>query len=885
MKKERILRFLEWFCPPPLYESIEGDLLEQFEIDYTQVGEKKANRRLLLGVLKFFRPEIILRNRFTVQLINTIMIGNYFKVAARNIQKRKLYSFINAFGLSIGIAFCVMIYLFIQDERSFDQFHTNKNSIYRIHTTGFSQEKHKKGDPEPYESHVYLPAKLAFVMQDELAEVQYMTRYKNWGNGTLKYGDKVFKQNFAYVDSGFFKMFSFKILSGSAEKIFQDPSDVVMTPATAKKYFDDEDPIGKIFSMEFNGKPKTMRVAALIEAPPANSSIDFEMLIPLEAEPWFSKNLESWGNFSYPTFVQLHSGTDEKTFKAHLDTLTQKYMGDKFKKWRQDESIPKEYKVSEFDFMKLTDIHLNKDLEWAKVSDPQYSWILGGIAIMILVIACINYISLALTTSTSRRIEVGIRKAVGAQKKQLVYQFGFESLVLAVVSMLIGLGLVFLFLPFFNEFTNKGIELSVSNGLQVLGVTLLITVVVGLLAGSYPSFFLSRFLPAHVLKGNFSSKLQVGFTKPLVVFQFFLSASLIICASIMYQQMQYITKRDLGFNKEQILVIPTQTGWNKEADRTIEQFRNAVKGYPSIVSIAGVSSSFNKGWSRYGYRIKDEHKSAYVYAVDTEYLPLLDIELVMGRNFDPRIASDTTGIIVNEALVRDMNWKDPLNEHLNWREDSTGLGAPIIGVVKDYHFLSLEQKIEPMFLSLSSENVGNLVTMLVKITPGDLPEKVEFIKKKWTSMYPDRPFEHSFVDEDVARQYESYTRWTKIMGLSTAFAIIIACLGLFGLAGINAVNRTKEIGIRKVMGAELINIFMLLNKQYIWLAIIAFVLAAPVSWYAMSLWLDDFQFKISMGWELFAVSMLSGLTIAMITVSYHAIKAALVNPAETLKYE
>ena len=881
-KQQWIFRFLEWFCPPQLYEGIEGDLIEAFESDVEAYGEKEARRKLFWAALRFFRPEIILRNKFTLQLINTVMIGNYMKVAGRNIQKRKLYSFINAFGLSIGIAFCVLIFLFIQDEKSFDQFHSDKEHIHRIHTTNFVTEKYKKGDPDPYNSHPYLPAKLGEVMLDELAEVRSMTRFTNYNEGIMRYDGKNFKQKFACIDSGFFQMFSFNILLGDKRNPLKSISDAVLTPEVATKFFGDEDPINKTFTLEVQGEEKTMTVRAIIETPPANSSIVYEMLVAMDVQPWFTQSRDQWGNFSYPTFIQVQPGTDMTMFKIHLDTLTRKYMKDRFTKWRESQEMPDDVIPTQFNAVALPAIHLNKQINWDKVSDPQYSWILGGIALLILAIACINYISLALTTSASRRIEVGIRKVVGAQKGQVAWQFTFESLLLALVSMVIGLVLVVLFLPFFNEFTGKGISLSFENMLQVFGASLLITLLIGLFAGSYPSIFLSRFLPAHVLKGRFTSRVQAGFTKPLVVFQFFLSASMIICSVVMYRQMNFISTKDLGFDKEQVLVIPTQTGWNPKANQVFEQFRNALKDDNSVKSIAGVTSSFNKGWSRYGYNIKGENKQAFVYSVDTGYIPLLDIELTQGRNFDGTIVSDSSGVIVNEALVKDMNWKDPMSEHLNWQEDTVGLGAPVIGVMKDYNFQSLENEVQPMFLTLGN---GYLTTILVKLTPENIPDKIDQMRKTWLKLFPDKPFEYTFMDEDVAAQYNMHTRWSKIMGLSTIFAIIIACLGLFGLAGINAINRTKEIGIRKVMGAPVGNIFVLLNKQYFWLAIIAFALAAPLSWYAMNKWLATFKFAITIGWELFAISMLVGLLVALLTVSYHAIKAALVNPAETLKYE
>jgi putative ABC transport system permease protein len=867
-----------------LYEGIEGDLLEAFDHDVERFGLNRARRRMIWSTLRFFRLEIILRNKFSRQLINTIMIGNYLKVASRNILKRKMYSFINAFGLSIGLAFCILIYLFISDEQSFDQFHENKDRIYRVHTTSFNEDAYQKGEEDFFSSHAYLPAKLGEVMLEELAEVEHMTRFNSGQDVVMRVDDKIFKESVAFVDSGFFKMFSFRVLAGNSDRFLSSANQVVITPDVATKYFGKSDAVGKDVSIEINGTQKLFTVVGIIDKAPGNSSLDYNILISPEASPWYLRNREQWGAFSWPTFVQLRPGTDPADFKVHLDTLTQKYMGERLQRWRERSNVPKQFKVAEFNIEPITKIHYSK-VGWEKVSDPKYSWILGGIALLIIIIASINYVSLALTSSAARRVEVGVRKVVGAQRSQLVYQFGFESLLLAFISMIIGVGMAVLFLPAFNSFTNKAIEVSAANAVQLVGVSILIALVVGILAGSYPALFLSRFLPASVLKGNFTSKWSAGFTKPLVIFQFFISASLIICSVIMLQQMRYITTKDLGYNKEQVIAIETQSGWSAEADKAVERFRNHLQGNNAMVGVAGTSSSFNQGWSRYGYRIKDVNKSAYVYRVDTEYIPLIGLELIQGRNFDANVPSDSSAVIVNEALVKDMGWTNPLEEYLNWKEDSVGPGSKVIGVLKDYHFMSLEQPIDPLFLSLNKTDVGYLTTMLVKLAPNDISGNLDVVKKAWTSLFPDKPFAFTFVDEDVARQYESYKRWMSITGLSTALAIVIACLGLFGLAGINALNRTKEIGIRKVMGAEMRNIFFLLNRQYVLLAVIAFALAAPVSWYVMDKWLAAFKYRIPMSWQLFALSMLIGLTVAIVTVSYHAIKTALVNPAETLKYE
>ena len=812
------------------------------------------------------------------------MIHNYLKVASRNIFKRKLYSFINAFGLSIGIAFCALIYLYIQDERSFDQFHVNKDHIYRMEVKHYNTWK---PDPEhPYEYGAWLQTGLQPALKEELPEVEMATRYSPDEEAIVRYGDRVFKEKLTYVDVDFFKMFSFPLISGNAAKLFSNKSDIVITPAIAKKYFDTENPLGKTLVIDV-GEEKSFIVSGVIEAPPSNSSIGFTMLAPQENRLRYEYNLTHWGNSNVPTFVQLRPNADLKQFSANLEKMTQKHMGDKIEKWTKEliTPLPAGVKLREFTYSPLTRIHLNKEIGWDKVSDPQYSLILGGIAILIMLIACINYVSLALTTSTSRRTEVGIRKVVGAHKNQLIYQFGLESILLALISMIIGLGLVFLFLPSFNQFTGKAISINLKDFLSLLSVSAGITLLVGIFAGSYPALFLSSFRPALVLKGGFTSKLYAGFTKPLVVLQFALSAFLMISSVIMYRQMNFVTSKDLGYNKEQVLVIPTQTGWNKKADEMVTRFRIRAQQEPSVLRVSGTSISFSKGYSQYGYKVKEENKSAYVYGVDPDYIPTLDLKVIQGRNFDQAILSDSNAIIVNEALVRDMKWTDPLNEYLNWKEDSLGMGSRIIGVVKDYHFQSLSDEIKPVFLSINTKDIGNLTNILVKVAPGDLSGSVKKLQAIWNDVALDKPFEYSFLDEDVAKQYESKQRWMSITGLSTGFAILISCLGLFGLAGINAVNRTKEIGIRKVMGAELSNIFILLNRQYIWLASIAFILAAPASWYVMNKWLADFKFRITIGWELFAVSMFSGLLLALITVSYHAIRVALVNPAETLKYE
>ncbi|MEI9919871.1 MAG: ABC transporter permease [Bacteroidota bacterium] len=879
-----MIRVLEKFCPPQLLESIEGDLVEQFYADAELHGLSTAKRKFAWNVVRFFRFEILLRNRFTVKLINAIMVSNYFKVAVRNIQKRKMYSFINAFGLSIGIAFCMLIWLFIQDEFSFDRFHENKANLYRIDARSYNYWQKDIPEKDRWSKQAWLQVGLLSAIKDECPEVVAGTRF-NKGTATMTVGDKIFIENFTYVEPDFLKMFSFKLLKGDVSSVLADKSNIVLTPEIARKYFGDEDSVGKTVLLDIDGN-RSFTVTGVIEAPPANSSIDFTMLIRVELRPNFEQQMTKWGNFSTPCFVQLRADADTALFRKKLAGVRDKYMGPTIERWRNNDGAPRDKELIEYFPTPLVKIHLMKEVGWSKVSDIQYSYILGGIAGLILLIACINYIALALTTSAARRTEVGVRKVVGAVRKQLMYQFGLESIVLSMISLLVGIGLVVLFLPAFNEFTEKGISFNAANIWQFGLIGFLLALIVGILAGSYPSIFLARFKPATVLKGGFTTRLQAGFTRPLVVLQFSMSAFLIVSSVIMYRQMKFISTKDLGYNKDAVVVVPMQAGWNNKADVAYNQLRNELIQWPEVSNVAGASISFNDGYNRWGYKINDINYSAYVYAIDQNYIPTLGMTLVGGRNFDPAIATDSTAVIVNEALMKDMGWKELTDDtYLNWLEDSTSRGARVIGVVKNYNFRSLEAPVEPMLLSMYVKQAGHMENALIKVNSADMPSMITRLEETWHKLFPDKPFQYSFLDENVAKQYDRYEKRMSIMGISTGFAILISCLGLFGLAGINAVNRTKEVGIRKVMGADMKNIFILLNRQYVWLSLIAFALAMPFSWYVMDKWLSDFQYQVPIGWELFALSVVVGLAVAIITVSYHAIRVSLINPAETLKYE
>jgi putative ABC transport system permease protein len=418
----------------------------------------------------------------------------------------------------------------------------------------------------------------------------------------------------------------------------------------------------------------------------------------------------------------------------------------------------------------------------------------------------------------------------------------------------------------------------------LLPLSVLLACFIGLVAGSYPALYLSGLKPAIILKGGVVVKLRPWLAKPLLVVQFALSAFLIMSSVVMYQQMKFITTKDLGYNQHQVVSIPIQQAGDSTSSRFVENFRSSLANDPSIKSIAGSSIPFTYGTLTLGFKHDGEARKTSAFIVDPDYIPTLEIQLVEGRNFNTSNAADSEGaIIVNEALVKEMKWTDPLNAHLNWHFQE-GLGSKVIGVVKDHHYLSLEQSIEPMLLTMD-KTFGGYQYILARLSPNDIPSSIKRLEKVYKSLAPDKPFEYSFLDENVARQYQSYQRWMSVMGLTTCFAILISCLGLFGLSGTNVVNRTKEICIRKILGSKVRDIFVLLNKQFFWLSVIAFVMATFPAWYIMNKWLDSFQFKIHFSWVSFGLSMGAGLLVVLITVGYHTVKAIRMNPAETLKYE
>ena len=865
-------------CSPHLYEAIEGDLLERYDADVETVGARRARRRLAWNVIKFFRPGIVLRNQVSNNnVFNMILFRNYFKVATRTLWKQKLHSVINLVGLSVGMACCMLLYLYILNERSYDQFNENKDRIFLI---GMERKNLMTMEGESTTgSRVEIPLKT--VVQNETPSVQYATHYAKELE-TVKQGDHIFKDEITYVDNDFLKMFSFPIVSGDVMSALSDLNHVVITASAATKYFGNEDPVGK--HLTISNKPYV--VSALVQDPPYNSSVSFSLLLPSEARPIFKRLQADWGALATSVFIQVKPETDKTVLTSTLNAVYNKHTGPIPADVRKQRAIPDSVQLVSLFLVPLPNLHFDTSVHWANSTNPIYLYILAGIAVLILLLASLNYIILSLSTSVGRIREVGIRKSIGALSRQLRTQYTSEAVLMALLAFILACCLVVLVLPVFNTIAGKQVLLDSGMAIRSALGGLVLVLLIGFIAGSYPAFFLSRKHPALIVQGSSSASTKSTFIRPLVIMQYALSSFLMICALVMYHQMRFIDSRDLGFDADQVLVVdmnPKQTEYSRNL---LTEFRQALNENPHVVSVAGANQTFSNRGYAVAYEMEGVMKTIWSFTADENYIPMLGLNLKQGRNFNPDGQSDRRSIIVNEAMVDLMGWDDPLNKTFSNIKRSKDVFR-VIGVLENYNFHSLNEQIQPMLLTI--DDTGPLgvdfYEAYVKITPGSLPGAIEEISQTWKKLFPGKPFTYSFLDEDVAAAYQTYVQQTRLMGWATGFAILISCLGLFGLAGINATNRTKEIGIRKVMGASVAQVLALLNRQFVWLAVLAFVIAAPVAWFLMNQWLSEFAYRIELGWGLFALSLCLALMMALLAVSFQTIRAATVNPVDSLRNE
>jgi putative ABC transport system permease protein len=814
------------------------------------------------------------------------MFKNYIKVAIRSLLKSKAHSLINICGLGLGIAVCILILLFLRDEWTFDTFHDKSDRIFRV------WGKEDYGADQKF-FWTITPFPMGPTLKENFEAVEAQVRIDPV-SAQVKVGESSYTESVKITGENFFKVFDFKRIDGDLSAVFHQQGDVVLTRRAAEKFFGNQNVVNKTISIQLNDSFEDFIVKAVIENVPTNSSLQFDVLISdLNFPKLYNQQTltSNWFNISPETYVLLQEGTDSKSLEEKFPSLFKTILGESYEK--------SHYTVG---LQPITDIHLNTDFPAgnAPISNPRYSYILGAIAVLILLVACINFVSLSVGRSLKRAKEVGIRKVVGAVRSQLVRQFVGEAVIVTLISLLAGVVLAIVSVPLFNELSGKNLSIRPDLFLFFVGAGLL--VVIGLLAGSYPAFFLSGIAPISILKGSLKAGKQ-NVRKVLVGIQLVLSIFLISSTLIMRNQLNYLKNRDLGFNKEALAVIQLnvpQRGWLgakvKVGFEQVERYKLELTHYPQLAQVCGSSHDFgNGGWTTIGYT--DDNGTYRIFncnTVDANYVSVMNLELKEGRNFSADNPSDARrSIIINEAFAREHNLDNPVGKRLPGKrfEDHE-----IIGVVKDFNYASLYTKVEPLVLVMDvsillngAENINvdssPIPKLLVRLMPGSTSTSVDQLREVWKKLNPGEEFTFSFVDQRLEAQYRSDHNLGKIVTLAAVLAIFIGGLGLYALASLAMQNRTKEISIRKVLGATEQSLLRLLSRDYIYLIVFTLFLSVPITWYIMNTWLQTFEYRVAIGWEVFALAGIISLIIAMLTISYQAIITAWARPVDTLKYE
>jgi putative ABC transport system permease protein len=818
------------------------------------------------------------------------MFKNFLKVAVRNLLKRKGYSIINILGLSTGMAICLLIVLFVSDELSFDQFQVKGDTIYRMVV--------KRQYPGRTTSYAVIPQSYAFAIKQECPEVQEAVRVFDFNGGgvfQLKYGDKAFEENSVYgVDSNFFNVFSAKMLVGNKNDALEKASSVVMNETTAKRYFGSvREALGKLLQPEGNNNPP-LKVTGVVADWPENSHFHFDLLLTTAGNNFFQQ--ENYVGFAAHTYLLLNKNTSPASIEAKMPHIIEKYAAGNIE--RQFSQTFKQFQANgngyTYYLQPLRKIHLTSHLESELRPNGSLRavYIFGLVAAFILLIACINFINLSTARSTERAKEVGIRKTFGSDRQSLINQFLVESTILSVLSMLFAILLVFLMLPFFNQVSGKHLQLSVFFSVKNILLMLLVTVLTGLAAGLYPAFVLSSFKPIQVLKGKFKSgSYGLALRNGLVIFQFAISVILIICTIIVNTQMNYMTSgNELGFNKQSTIIIERADLLNTKTKAFKNEIRS-IKGVGDVTSasaLPGQQNYFGVSWAVMGNK---EPMTGRSIITDEQYRKTLDLQMREGRFFSKDLPTDSLGIVLNEKAVSELGLKNPIGTRLT-SPDGVFNGPKgevytytVIGVLKDFHYQSLHQVITPLVFTSSARFNDQMAFAAVKVNAVDFKPALEAIEQKWKLFVKDRPFHYTFLDKTVEEQYLAEQITQKIFTFFSSLAIFIACIGLLGLAAYATQQRTREIGIRKVLGASAGNIVRMLSVDFLKLVLIASVIAFPVAWWSMHRWLQDFAYRVDIGWWVFAIAGMSSVIIALATISFQAIRAAMTNPVKSLRTE
>lgn len=793
------------------------------------------------------------------------MFRNYLKIAWRNLLSNRVFSLINISGLSIGLACCLLILLYAKDEVSYDRFHEKTKNLYQL--TCKVIENNGKENIYGIAGTIQGPT-----FAREIPEIKEYVRVKE-NNSIVKIKGETFYENITWVDDNFFNVFSFPLVKGIRDSALKDIQSVVLTEGIAQKYFGDIDPMGQSLELEINNKFEPFVVTGIAKEAPQNSSIKFQMLLSFNYHEAKYPDTQ-WLNMNYPTYLELNPSVSIDDIKSKMAKAYENNAGNELVEARQHGFDAKFV----YGLEPLVDMHLNNEIEYTpEVSDPIYSYILSGIALFILLIACINFVNLTVAKSLRRGKEIGIRKVVGGGRKQLIVQFMGESFLLCLIAFCLAFVLAQLTLPFFNEVSNKQLDLSYLMDYQLIAAFIVLFCLTVFAAGFYPALVLSGFDPIRALHSRFTYSNKNYLSKGLIVLQFSLTTFMLITTMFIYNQFEYLTSEDLGYNDKNLLVLHVGQDRNTTLLKTFKDQLSQISGVENVAMRQNGFWGTNSKANGFDIPVAFDH-------IDESYLPTMGIDLVEGRNFSTDFPADSTNsILVNEAYIKQAGWKgsvlDKTVDFFNGQETKLN----VIGVVKDYHFGSLKEKISPQIFTMQpGMGYGRF---LIRISPENKSRTVAAIGEIYKSLVPYRPYKYDFMEDLNFQNYEKEAKWKQIVGFGAVLMIFISCIGLLGLTLLSVQQRTKEIGVRKILGASIFQISNLLTKNFIGLIIISFGVAIPFAWYAISKWLENFAYKIEITWDVFAISAVFTLGVAFITIGYQTFRAASIDPAKSLRTE
>lgn len=855
-------RLLDWYCDDPLKEEIAGDIEERFWDHYESIGLKKANTKFWLNTFKFITWHTLKRRnskRYTQN--NLAMVKNNFKVAFRSAYKHKTYSFINLFGLAIGLTSFILISLYVKHQLSFDQFHEKKDRIFRI-TEG----------QDAITPNIIAP----LLLRSFEDEVEYGVRVFNMAGQFINVNNQTYSEVVYFADQDFFNLFTFPLIQGDPTRVLSEPNGMVISQKIALKYFGGTDVIGKAFERE----GVAYKVSGVMVDVPANSYLQFDFLAPISDLEWTKD--ETWSNWNYQTFIGLAEHVDPVSFDVKLSATLNESIGESNN--NRD--------IYPYTMQELSDIYLQKrfhlEYEMEKVGDIKYVYIFSGVALLILLIACINYVNLATSRSLDRAKEVGIRKVVGAHRRQLVFQFLSESLLFVLLAAIASYLLAYWLIPSFNTLSGESISRLELMSLEFILSLLGLSIVIALISGFYPAMLLSMFKPVSVLKGRFShSGSGSRLRKLLVILQFAISAFLVVATLVVKKQLDFIQSRDVGFDREQVVYFQL----DGDTKRNFDVLKNKLLSNPNIEMVSSASNIPTSVGSAHGIQTGDtgaDWELIYFLTAEEDFMDLVGFDLLAGRSLKERLVeyraldsiNKVPSYIINETTAKLFSWTP--EEAVGKKITIGGHEAPVQGVVRDFHFKSMQQSIEP-FVIMADPSRNNLG--FAKVSTTDIAGTMEFMASALQELSPNLPFDHVFLDDQFERMYRFESRLGRVFFTFSSIAIAIACLGMFGLISFMATNRAKEMGVRKVLGASVAGIVLLLSTDFMKLVGIALVVSLPLAYYFMGDWLNNYAYQVSIGADVAIIAAVFAIVITGLTIAYQAIRAGMANPSKVLRSE